>query len=302
MHLFLTGASGWIGSAVTDELLAHGHIVSALARSDASAAALEAKGVTVVRGSLTDLDVIRAAADGSDGVVHLGFVHDFAKFAESGRIERAVVQALGDTLAGSGRPLALASGVAIPLGRPLTEADPNPAVGPEAPRGGSEALALDFAERGVRSIALRFAPTVHGAGDHGFSATIAAIARRTGVSGYIGDGSNRWPAVHRDDAGRLVRLAVESAEPGTRVHVVAEEGISTRTMAEAHAAVLGVPTVSIDPDDAAEHFGWLAMFLGLDVPTSNALTRERFGWQPSGPTLLEDIAAGVYADPTPHNA
>ena len=302
MHLFLTGASGWIGSAVTDELLAHGHTVTGLARSDASAAALDAKGVTVVRGSLTDLDTIRAAAAAADGVVHLGFVHDFANFAESGRIERAVVQALGDTLAGSDRPLAVASGVATPMGRPLTEGDATPNVGPDAPRGGSEALALDFAGRGVRSIALRFAPTVHGPGDQGFSATIAAVARRTGVSGYIGDGTNRWPAVHRTDAARLVRLALESAEPGTRVHVVGEEGIAIKEMAEAHAAVLGLPVASIAPADAAEHFGWIAMFLGADVPTSNALTRERFGWEPTGATLLDDIRAGVYAEAAPHNA
>ncbi|GAB4008986.1 SDR family oxidoreductase [Nocardioides ultimimeridianus] len=302
MHLFLTGASGWIGSAVTDELLAHGHTVSGLARSDASAAALEAKGVGIVRGSLTDLDAIRGAAEASDGVVHLGFVHDFANFAESGRIERAVVEALGETLAGSDRPLAIASGVAIPLGRPLTEADENPTSGPDAPRGGSENLALDLADQGVRSIALRFAPTVHGHRDHGFSATLAAVARRTGVSGYIGDGSNRWPAVHRTDAARLVRLAVEEAAPGTRVHVVAEEGITTRAMAEAHAAVLGLPTASIDPEDAAAHFDWIARFYGMDVPTSSAITRERFGWEPVGPTLLEDIAAGAYAAEIPDRA
>ena len=154
----------------------------------------------------------------------------------------------------------------------------------------------------VRSIALRFSPTVHGAGDQGFSATLAGIARRTGVSGYIGDGANRWPAVHRTDAARLVRLAVESAEAGTRVHVVAEEGIAAKEMAEAHAAVLGVPAASIDPEAADEHFGWIARFYGADVPTSSVLTRERFGWEPAGPTLLEDIAAGVYADATPHNA
>lgn len=301
MHYFITGASGWIGSAVTDEMLAHGHTVSGLARSDESASAIAAKGATPVRGTLTDLETIRAAAAESDGVVHLGFVHDFANFAESGRIERAVVEALGGVLAGSGRPLAIASGVAISVGRTMTEDDPNPTSGPDAPRGGSENLALEFAEQGVRSIALRFAPTVHGPGDRGFSATIAGIARTHGVSAYIGDGSNRWPAVHRSDAARLVRLAVESAEPGARVHAVAEEGIATKAIAEAHAAVFGVPTASITPDAAAEHFGWIARFFGVDAPTSSAITRDRFDWEPSGATLLEDIAAGVYADVTPHN-
>lgn len=302
MRVFVTGASGWIGSAVTEELQAHGHHVMGLARSEASAARITAFGADVARGELTDLDVLKEAASTADAVIHLGFVHDFARFAESGLIERAAVAALGETLAGTDRALLLASGVAFPKGRPLTELDPSTHVGAEAPRGGSEALAMEFADRGVRTVALRFAPTVHGRGDHGFSATIAGVARRTGVSGYIGDGANRWPAVHRSDAATLVRLALEGSPAGSIVHAVAEEGIPTLRIAEAHAAVLGVPARSIAPDDAAAHFGWIAGFWGLDAPTSSALTRERLGWAPSGPTLLEDIADGVYAEATPHNA
>lgn len=302
MRVFVTGASGWIGSAVTDELLANGHEVTGLARSDASAAAIEAAGGSVVRGSLTDLDVLRDAAAASDAVIHLGFVHDFANFAESGRIERRVVEMFGETLSGSDRPLLLASGVAFPIGRALTEDDRTPDGGAESPRGSSEALAMSFADKGVRSIGIRFAPTVHGAGDYGFSSTIAGIALRTGVSGYVGDGSGRWPAVHRADAATVVRLALESGPAGSIVHAVAEEGIPTKQIAEAHAAALGVPAASIAPEDAEAHFGWIARFWGADVPASSAITRERYGWTPTHPTLLEDIAAGVYAHPTPHNA
>ena len=302
MRVFITGASGWIGSAVTDELLANGHEVVGLARSDESAAGIVAKGADVVRGTLTDLDVLRDAASASEAVVHLGFVHDFANFAESGRIERAAVHIFGETLTESDRPLLLASGVAFPRGRALTEEDASTLVGPDAPRGGSEALALEFADRGVRSVGVRFSPTVHGQGDHGFIATIAGIAQRTGVSGYVGDGSSRWPAVHRLDAAHLVRLALEGAQAGSVVHAVAEEGIATKDIAEALGAALGVPVQSVAPERAQEHFGWIAMFWGLDVPASSAITRERLGWEPTHPTLLEDIAAGYYSAPVPHNA
>jgi nucleoside-diphosphate-sugar epimerase len=301
MRVFITGATGWIGSAVTGELLANGHEVVGLARSDASADALAAAGATALRGSLTDLDVLRAGAAAADAVAHLGFVHDFANFAESGRIERAAVEALAETLVGSGRPLLIASGVAGFRAGVLTELDATTQIGPDSARGGSEALVLSYADRGVRSIAARFAPTVHGAGDRGFTATLAAIARRTGTAAYLGDGAGRWPAVHRLDAAVLVRLALETAEPGTVVHAIAEEGVPTRDIAAALGAALGVPVSSVAQADADAHFGWIGRFWGIDAPASSALTRERFGWTPTRPTLLEDIAAGAYSESVPHN-
>ncbi|ROS75435.1 SDR family oxidoreductase [Cellulomonas sp. PhB143] len=295
MRVFVTGASGWIGSAVVDELLAHGHEVLGLARSDASAAALEAKGAQVARGDLEDPGSLGAGAAAADAVVHLAFKHDFSDYAAAGRTERAAVDAIGEALAGTGRPLLLASGVALPgLGRPVTEDDPSPFVGPDAMRGGSEAQALGLAERGVHPVALRFSPTVHGDGDHGFVSALVAVARKKGVSGYVGDGAHRWPAVHRLDAATMVRLALEKAPAGAVVHGVAEEGVPTRDIAEAIGRGLGVPTVSVTPDDAAEHFGWLGAFFSLDVPASNAKTRELLGWEPVHPTLLEDLASGSY--------
>ncbi len=293
MRVFVTGASGWIGSAVAGELLEAGHEVDGLARSDASAAALGQRGVRVVRGELDDLSSIRAGAEPADAVVHLGFKHDFADYAASGRTERAVVQALGDVLAGSGRALLLASGVALSPGRVLTEADAAPG-GADLPRGGSEELAMSFADRGIRPVALRFAPTVHGAGDHAFTARLAQVAAEKGVAAYVGDGSNRWPAVHRSDAGRLVRLALEDASGPSVVHAVAEEGVAARDIAEAIGRGLGVPAVSVDPAEAAEHFGWIGHFFALDLPASSEQTRRRLGWEPTGPTLLADIDAGHY--------
>jgi len=297
MLVFVTGASGWIGSAVTDELLAEGHEVAGLARSDASAAALEAKGARVVRGDLGDPDGLAKAAAESDGVVHLAFNHDFTDYAGAGRTERAAVSAMLDALAGSGRPFLLASGLAGTGAGPLTEDDPSPHVGADAMRGGSENLALDHADRGVRPVAVRFSATVHGMGDHGFVARLTQIARDRGVSGYIDDGSTRWPAVHRSDAARLVRLALEKAPAGSRVHAVAENGIPSRDIAAAIGDQLGVPTASIPRADAQAHFGWLGAFWGVDVSASSERTRELLGWTPTGPTLFEDIAAGAYALP-----
>jgi nucleoside-diphosphate-sugar epimerase len=296
MRVFVTGASGWIGSHTTDELLAHGHEVVGLARSDASAAALREKGAAVHRGDLDDLDGLRRAAEAAEAVVHLGFKHDFSDVASAWRTERAVAETLLETLAGSDRPFLIASGVAFGVpGHTLTEDDPATNVGPDSPRGGSEALALEYAERGVRSVALRFAPTVHGTGDHGFVARLVEIARERGVAGYIGDGDNRWPAVHVADAARLNRLALEQASPGTVVHAVAEEGIPARDIAAGIGAHLGIEVVSVAPEDADAHFGWIGRFFGMDAPTSSRLTRERFGWEPTGPTLLEDLATGAYA-------
>lgn len=295
MRVFVTGASGWIGSAVVPDLVAAGHDVVGLVRSDEAAAAVRAAGAEPLRGSLDELDSLRAGAESADAVVHLANKHDWSDPAESNRAERAAVETLLEVLAGSDRPFALAAGTAFAPGRVVTEDDANPAAGPEAPRGGTEVLALEAVDRGVRSISLRFAPTVHGAGgEHGFIPQVVAAARRNGAAGYVGDGANRWSAVHRLDAARLVTSAIETAPAGSRLHVVAEEGVATRDVAEAIARALGVPAVSVDPADAPEHFGWISSFWGLDIPASSAATRERFDWTPTHPTLLEDIASGAY--------
>ena len=294
MHVFV-GASGWIGGATVYELLAAGHEVTGLARSDAAAAALTAKGVHVRRGNLDDLDGIRKGAIAADAVIHLANKHDFTDWAASGAAERAAVQTIGDALVGTGKPLLLASGLlTAATGRPAAEDDPSPAHGPESMRGGSENLALEFVDRGVHTVPVRFAPTVHGVGDHGFIAHIAGIARAKGVSGYPGDGTNRWAAVHRSDAARVVASALAKAPAGTRVHAVAEEGVPTRTIAEAIGRAAGLPVASIDPADVAEHFGWIGMFFGRDMTGSSAATRALLGWTPTGPTLIEDLAAGAY--------
>lgn len=301
MHVFVTGASGWIGSHTVDDLLAAGHAVTGLARSDASAAALAAKGVTVLRGDLDDLDAIRRGAAGADGVLHLANKHDWSDPAATNATERAAVETIGEALVGTDRPFVVASGVAgLASGRPATEQDPNPFVGPDAMRGGSENRALDFVDQGVRSIAARFSPTTHGTGDHGFIALIVAAARATGVSGYIGEGTNPWSAVHVTDAARLVRLGLEQAPAGTRLHAVAETAIPTRAIAEAVGDALDVPVTSIDPADAADHFGFIGGFFGMEMSATSDETRALLGWEPTGPGLLEDIAAGAYA--TAHTA
>jgi nucleoside-diphosphate-sugar epimerase len=300
MRVFVTGASGWIGSATVDELLANGHQVTGLARSDASAAALRAKGVSVLRGDLDDLAGIRAGAGAAEAVIHLANKHDFSNPAASSAAERAAVQTIGDALAGSGRPFLLASGVAaLAQGRPATESDPSPFHGPDAPRGGSENLAFEYVDRGVHTVSLRFAPTVHGAGDHGFIAVIAAVAREKGVSGYPGDGTNRWAAVHRSDAARLVAQGLAKAPAGTRLHAVAEEGITTRDIATAIGRAFGLPVTSIEPDDVPGHFGWIGTFFGMDLTATSTATRELLGWVPVGPTLIEDIDAGGYSPRPP---
>ena len=292
MRVFITGASGWIGSATVDELLGAGHQIVGLARSDGSAASLEAKGVTVLRGDLDDLDALRRGAADADAVAHLANKHDWNNPAESNRAERAAVETLAEALAGSDRPFVLAAGVAgLAQGRPGTEADRSPAVGPDSPRGGSENLALDYVDRGVRTVSARFAPTVHGMRDHGFIAYITAAARRHGVSAYVGDGSAAWSAVHRSDAARL-----EQAPAGSRLHAVAEEAIPTREIAEAIAEALGVPVTSVAAEDAVEHFGFIGRFFALDMSASSNRTRELLDWTPTGPTLIEDIKAGAYTD------
>ena len=298
MRVFVTGASGWIGSATVDELLAAGHEVTGLARSDASAAALKEKGVLVRRGDLDDLASIRAGAESAEAVIHLANKHDFSNPAASSAAERAAVQTIGDVLAGTGRPFLLAAGVAaLSPGRPATEQDASPFHGPDSPRGGSENLALGFVDRGVHTVSLRFAPTVHGARDHGFIAVIAAVAREKGVSGYPGAGTNRWAAVHRSDAARLAVLGLGKAPAGARLHAVAEEGVPTRDIAEAIGRALNLPVTSIDPDDVQGHFGWIGTFFGMDLAATSTLTRELLGWAPTGPALIEDIDAGAYSAP-----
>jgi nucleoside-diphosphate-sugar epimerase len=293
MRIFVTGASGWIGSAVTAELLAAGHQVVGLARSDAAAATVAGLGAEVLRGTLDDLDTLRAGAADSDGVVHLGYNHDFSDMAGAARTDLAAVTALGETLAGTDRPLFIASGV-LGLGadRPVTEQDgADPSI---HPRVANAVAALAFADRGVRSGAVRFAPTVHGDGDHGFIAVLVAAARERGFSAYIGDGTGRWPAVHRQDAAVLVRLAVEKAPPASVLHAVAEEGVPTRDIAEAIGRGLDLPVKSIPAAEAQAHFGWIGMFFGLDSRASSEGTQRLLGWTPTRPGLIADLDAGHY--------
>ncbi len=294
MRILVTGASGWIGSASVSELIAAGHHVIGLARNDAAVAKINALGAEAVRGSLDDLDSLRAAATRAEGVVHLGYKHDFSQMADAARTDRAAIDTFAEVLQGTGGPLLIASGtLGLAPGRIGTEADmPDAAV---HPRVANAAYTLGLADRGIRSVVVRFAPTVHGAGgDHGFVATLAKTARTQGVSGYLGTGQNRWSAVHRLDAARLVRLAIDKAAPGCVLHAVAEEAITAHTIATALGQALSVPAQSIPSDHAAAHFGWIGMFFGADAPASSDRTRELLGWNPEHPTLLEDIAAGHY--------
>ena len=307
MRVFVTGASGWIGSAVVPELISAGHEVTGLARSDASAAALTAARAQVHRGSLDDLGSLRDAAAAADGVIHLAFKHDLAfsgGFQAAADADRRAVEAMGDELAGSDRPFVIASGtLGLALGRVGTEQDghgTDPALsahgtGPETRRATAE-LVLSLASRGVRSSVVRLPPTNHGDGDNGFMATIVGIARDKGVSGYIGDGSNRWPAVHRLDSAQLFRLALENAPAGSTLHAVADEGVQIRDIAGVIARHLDVPVASVAPEDAPQHFTWLAGFLAIDSPASSTLTRELLGWHPAQPGLLEDLDKGHYFD------
>ncbi len=295
MRVFVTGASGWIGSATVDELLTAGHDVRGLARSDASATALEAKGVTVVRGDLDDLDALRKGAADADGVVHLANKHDWSNPAVSNAAERAAVEAIAETLVDTQRPFVFASGLAgLAQGRPSTEEDASSFHGPDSPRGGSENLALTYVDRGVRVVSARFAPTVHGDRDHGFVAYIVAAARDKGVSGYVGDGANRWSAVHRSDAARLVRLGLEQAPAGSRLHAVAEAGVPTKAIAEAIGRGLGLPVTSVASEDAVDHFGYIGSFFAMELSATSGRTRALLRWEPTGPTLIEDIDAGAY--------
>ena len=303
MRIFVTGASGWIGSAVVPELLGAGHEVVGLARSDASAQRLEAAGAIVQRGDLDDPEGLAKAAADSDGVIHLAFQHELAfggNFAAAGAADRRAVEAMGAALADSQRPFVLASGmIGLTPGRVADENDglvPSPEVraNPAGLRAATALLTLSLRGIGVRSSILRFSPTVHGDGDKGFVATLVGIARERGVAGYVGDGSNRWPAVHRSDAARLARLAVEAAPAGSVLHAAADEGVAFREIAEAMGRHLDIPTISVAPEDAPEHFGFMAHFVALDSPVTAAITRELLGWQPTGPGLLEDLEQDHY--------
>jgi nucleoside-diphosphate-sugar epimerase len=305
VRVFVTGASGWIGSAVVPELIGAGHQVTGLARSDSSAAALTAAGAQVQRGTIDDLDILRAAAAASDGVIHLAFKHDIAfsgGFRDAAEAERRAVETFGEALAGSDRPFLIASGtLGLSFGRTVTERDGHdpdslPAVMGEGPRArwAVSEYVLSLASRGVRGSIVRLPPTNHGDGDHGFMAALVGIARDKGVSGYIGDGTNRWPAVHRLDSAHLFRLALDKAPAGSTLHAVADEGVPIRDIAEVIGRHLNVPVVSIPAEDAGEHFTWLAGFLGIDAPASSTLTRELLGWQPTQPGLIDDLDKGHY--------
>ena len=301
MRIFVTGASGWIGSAVVAELLAADHEVVGLARSDASTQALAAAGAQVCRGDLGDLDVLRKAAADSDGVVHLAFRHDIAftgDFETAVSTDRAVIKVFGEALAGSNRPLAVASGVAGL--KPGVLADERDMAEPFPGAGGrvlNERAVLALAQEGVRSMSVRFAPTVHGEGDHGFVAAVVAADRAAASAAYIGDGVNRWPAVHRSDAARLVRLGIEGAPAGSVLHAVGEEGVAIRDVAEAIGRGLHLPVTSITAEQGEAQFGFLAGFLAMDMPVSSALTRQLLSWQPTGPGLVEDLQQGHYFIP-----
>ena len=304
MRVFVTGASGWIGTATVAELLEAGHEVVGLARSDESARRLEKAGAGVVRGDVDDAEGLARAAADSDGVIHLAFQHDVAwsgNFAAAAGADRRAVEAMGAALAGSDRPFVLASGmIGLTLdGRPATEQDglipPEMLrVNPAGQRAATALLALSLRGIGVRSSVLRLPPTVHGDGDHGFVATLVGIARQRGVAGYVGDGANRWPAVHVTDAARLARLAVESAPAGSVLHAVGDEGVPFADIAGAMGRHLGVPVASVSPDDAPGHFSWLGHFVGIDCPATAHGTRALLGWEPTGPTLLEDLEADHY--------
>lgn len=300
MRVFTTGASGWIGSAVVPELLAAGHRVVGLARSDASAAALAAAGAEARRGTVDDLDVLREEAAASDAVVHLAFKHDIAftgRFDDAVAADRRAVEAIGEALAGTDRCFTVAAGTPASDGGVATELDGHD-VDPAAPGpNGRAAVAehvLGLAARGVRSQVLRL-PIVHGeGGDPGFITTVIRIARERGVSGYIGDGSHRWGAAHRDDVAVLVRLAIEKAPAGSTLHAVADEGVPFRDIAAAVGRRLGVPVASIEPEDAPAHFGWLAGVIGVDRAADSARTRELLDWRPVRPGLIEDLEQGHY--------
>ena len=287
MKVFVTGATGFIGSAVVSELINAGHQVLGLARSDAGAKFLVGAGAKAHRGDLEDLESLRRGAESADGVIHLAFIHDFSKFQENCAIDRKAIEVLGPVLAGSNRPLVITSGtgMAITPGRPSTEEDaPNSPI----PRVASEEAAASFVARGLHISVVRL-PQVHDTVKQGLITYLIAVAREKGVSAYVGDGLNRWPAVHVLDCAHLYRLVLEKGSAGARYNAVAEEGVPLRDMAEVIGRGLKLPVVSLSPEQAGEHFGWFAAFVGFDIPASSALTQQRLGWRPTGPGMISDL-------------
>jgi nucleoside-diphosphate-sugar epimerase len=290
MRVFVTGATGFIGSVVIEELRAAGHEVTGLARSDQAAATLAGWGVEVRRGDVADPEGLAEGARASDGVIHCAFGHDFSKYLEAGETDLRAVSAMAEALAGSGKPLVVTSGLtAVTPGRASTEADPADTEGMTSVRGRPEALALAASGKNVRSVVVRLPPSVHDLQAQGLVSLLIATARQTGVSAYVGEGANRWPAVHRRDAARLFRLGLERGHPGERLHAVSEEGVTLRSIAEAIGGKLGVPTRSLEPGEAANHFGWLALPISNDMPASSAVTRQSVGWSATRAGLLEGL-------------
>lgn len=287
----MTGASGFIGSAIVKELISAGHRVFGLARSGASAQALTAAGAEVHYGSLEDLDSLKSGAAVSDGVIHTAFIHDFSKFRDNCETDRQAIGALGSALAGSNRPLIVTSGTGLltPAGRLATEDDVPTSGSTAIPRVASEEAAAVVAGLSVRVMVMRLPPSVHGEGDHGFVPALISIAREKGVSAYVGDGLNLWPAVHRLDAAHLYRLALEEGVAGARYHGVAEEGVPMREIANVIGRRLNLPVAAITPEEAAGHFGWMAHFAALSCPSSSAQTRHKLAWQPVQPGLIADV-------------
>jgi nucleoside-diphosphate-sugar epimerase len=295
MRVFATGATGFIGSAVVTELIDAGHEVVGLARSERAADALTQAGAEVHRGSLEDLESLRSGASGVDGVIHTAYIHDFSQMPNAAATDLRAIETLGAALEGSGRPLVITTGTA--LVKPGSVATENDAIHPDTashPRAGAEPLAKALASRGVRTSIIRPGASVHGEDDHGFVPFLIGLARSKGVSAYIGDGANRWPAVHRLDAAHLYRLALEQAPAGSVFHAIGDEGVPTRQIAEIIARHLDLPLVSVSVEQAREHFDWMAAFWALDAPASSALTQARLGWTPTHIGLVEDLEQGHY--------